>query len=215
MEVKAKARYIRMSPKKVRLVIDVIRGMRAEEAMDQLRHMKKAASRPVLKLLESAVANAENNFNLERAGLVIKNIAADGGPIMYRYQPRAFGRSTPIRKRTSHISIVLEGEPPAAKEKPKKKEKASVTSKTRETGGKQEAKAREESSKATEPKTQKTKDKEGNAKPQVSNSKQEAKSQAEKSKEAKPKTQSSKPSASADSLEASEKEPSAKGKSNQ
>ncbi len=108
MEVKAKARHIRMSPRKVRLVIDVVRGMHVKEAQTQLQFMKKAAAEPVLKLLNSAIANAEHNFDLKKDDLRIKTITADGGPIIGRWRARAFGRSAPIRKRTSHISIVLE-----------------------------------------------------------------------------------------------------------
>ncbi len=107
MEVKAKARYIRMSPRKVRLVVDLIRGMSAKEAQTQLAFMKKAAAEPVLKLLNSAIANAENNFQLDADKLYIQQIVADGGPVLGRWRARAFGRAAPIRKRTSHISIVL------------------------------------------------------------------------------------------------------------
>lgn len=108
MEVKAKARYIRMSPRKVRLVIDVIRGLSVNDARAQLMVMKKAAAEPVRKLLESAIANAEHNFNLNADELYVKRIMADGGPTLGRWRARAFGRAAPIRKRTSHISIILE-----------------------------------------------------------------------------------------------------------
>lgn len=108
MEVKATARYIRMSPRKVRLVIDVIRGMDIESARAQLYIMKKAAALPVAKLLESAVANASHNFHLPLATMYVKNITADGGPVLGRWRARAFGRSAPIRKRTTHMSIVLD-----------------------------------------------------------------------------------------------------------
>ncbi len=107
MEVKAKARYIRMSPRKVRLVIDVIRGMGIREARTQLQFMKKAAAEPVLKLLNSAVANAQHNFDLNETDLIVKEIMADGGPTLGRWRARAFGRAAPIRKRTTHISITL------------------------------------------------------------------------------------------------------------
>lgn len=108
MEIKAKARFIRMSPSKVRLVIDVIRGMHVAQAQTQLKFMNKLATEPVLKLLNSAIANAQNNFQIDPSGLFIKAIAADGGPTLHRSTPRAFGRATPIRKRTTHISIVLD-----------------------------------------------------------------------------------------------------------
>lgn len=116
MEVKATARYIRMSPRKVRLVIDVIRGMGISQARSQLSVMKKAAAEPVSKLLESAVANATHNFNLDTSLMYVKSIMADGGPVLGRWRARAFGRSAPIRKRTTHISITLD-----AKEKKGKK----------------------------------------------------------------------------------------------
>ncbi len=119
MEVTAKARYIRMSPRKVRLVLGVVRGMAVDAARQQLMFMNKAAAEPVLKLLNSAVANALNNFGLMEETLKIKTIVADGGPILYRYRPRAMGRAAPIRKRTSHITIVLEGAKEVEAEKPK------------------------------------------------------------------------------------------------
>jgi len=108
MQVKAHARFIRMSPRKVRLVIDLIRGARVEKAQTQLRFANKAAAEPVLKLLNSAIANAVNNFQLNKDDLKIVSITADEGPILDRWQPRAHGRAMPIRKRSSHISIILE-----------------------------------------------------------------------------------------------------------
>jgi len=108
MEVKAKARFIRMSPRKVRLVVDLVRGMSVKEAQSQLKFMKKAAAVPVSKLLNSAVANAVHNFNLDAQNLYIKEILADGGPVLGRWRARAFGRAAPIRKRTTHISITLD-----------------------------------------------------------------------------------------------------------
>ncbi len=108
MEVKATARHIRMSPRKVRLVVDVIRGMSVGQARIQLAVMKKAAAEPVMKLLESAAANATHNFNLDTAQLFVKSITADGGPVLGRWRARAFGRAAPIRKRTTHISITLD-----------------------------------------------------------------------------------------------------------
>ncbi|HBO99961.1 MAG: 50S ribosomal protein L22 [Candidatus Uhrbacteria bacterium GW2011_GWF2_41_16] len=107
MEVKAKASYIRISPRKVRLVVDVIRGLSVARARQQLRVMNKAAARPVLKLLESAIANAEHNFHLSSEQLFVKSVAADSGPTLRRWTPKAFGRSAPIRKRTTHISLSL------------------------------------------------------------------------------------------------------------
>jgi large subunit ribosomal protein L22 len=107
MEVKAKAKYIRMSPRKVRLVLDVIRKMPVEDALGQLSHIGKRAAEPIAKLVNSAIANAENNFNLKKSNLYIKEIKAGEGPKLKRWMPRAFGRATTIRKRTSHIDVVL------------------------------------------------------------------------------------------------------------
>jgi large subunit ribosomal protein L22 len=108
MEVKATARYIRMSPRKVRLVIDVIRGLGVVQARAQLYAMKKAAAEPVLKLLESAAANAFHNFQLDPTQMYVKSITADGGPVLGRWRARAMGRAAPIRKPTTHIGITLE-----------------------------------------------------------------------------------------------------------
>ena len=117
MEVKAYAKNIRMSPRKVRLVIDVIRGMDVARAATQLRFLKKDAALPVLKLLNSAVANADHNFQIASETLFVKTIMADGGPVIHRWTPKAFGRSAPIRKRTSHITIVLDQMAPKAAKK--------------------------------------------------------------------------------------------------
>lgn len=107
MEVNAKARYIRVSPRKVRLIIDVVRGLPVPRAVAQLTFMKKAAALPVLKLINSAAANAEHNFNLDASALYVKAIMADGGPVLHRWRARAMGRAAPIRKRMSHVSVTL------------------------------------------------------------------------------------------------------------
>jgi len=130
MEVKAKLRFLRMSPKKVRLVADVIRGLSVTKAGHQLEFSSKKSSRPLLKLLNSAIANAENNFKLERDNLFVKTITVDQGPTLMRWRPRAFGRATPIRKKSSHINIILgEIKPtkPAVKKATKKAEPAMVS----------------------------------------------------------------------------------------
>ncbi|MFH1047564.1 MAG: 50S ribosomal protein L22 [Patescibacteria group bacterium] len=108
MEVIAKVRRLRMSPRKVRLVADMVRGLDVTVAEAQLTFLNKAAARPVLKLIRSAKANAEHNFKLTGDGLYIKTIMVDGGPTLHRWMPRAFGRATPIRKRTSHITVILD-----------------------------------------------------------------------------------------------------------
>lgn len=106
-QVKANAKYIKVAPRKVRLVLDQIRSMQAEDAIDRLRFIKKAAVKPIAKLLNSAVANAENNFEIDKKDLFIKTFTADDGPTIKRYRPRAHGRSAPIRKRTSNINLIL------------------------------------------------------------------------------------------------------------
>jgi large subunit ribosomal protein L22 len=123
MQVKAKARFIHMSPKKVRLVLDVIKGMNVEEAKNQLKFIPKQACQPILKLLNSAIANAKENYNLEKENLYIKEIRADQGPTLKRWMPRARGQAMPIRKRSSHISIVLDQGEKSKKIEKKKKEK--------------------------------------------------------------------------------------------
>ncbi len=107
MDVVAKLRYLRIAPRKVRLVLDLIRGKQLSLAELQLMHLPKASSRPLLKLLKSAQANAENNFKLDIATLYVKQAYANEGPKLKRFLPRAMGRATPIVKRTSHVTIVL------------------------------------------------------------------------------------------------------------
>ncbi len=108
MEVKAKLKFVRVAPRKVQLVADLVRGKKSEEALNILTFTKKADARIVIKLLKSAVANATQKKNVDVDRLYVKKIAVDQGPTMKRYQPRALGRATTIRKRTSHINIVLD-----------------------------------------------------------------------------------------------------------
>ncbi len=107
METKAVAKYIRISPRKVRLVVDLIRNMDIESARHQLMFLQKGASKPVLKVLESAIANAKQNQKMDASTLAIKEAFVDEGPTFHRFMPRAQGRATAIRKRMSHITIVL------------------------------------------------------------------------------------------------------------
>ena len=102
---RATAKFVRVAPFKARRVIDLIRGKSVDEAASILRFAPQSASEPVAKVLASAVANAENNFNLNPADLVVSVAYADEGPTMRRLQPRAQGRAFHIRKRTSHITI--------------------------------------------------------------------------------------------------------------
>ncbi|WP_353931631.1 50S ribosomal protein L22 [Okeanomitos corallinicola TIOX110] len=106
-EVKAIARYIRISPYKVRRVLDQIRGRSYREALIILEFMPYRACDPVLKVLRSAAANAEHNEGLERADLVITQAYADQGPVLKRFQPRAQGRAYQIRKPTCHITVAV------------------------------------------------------------------------------------------------------------
>ncbi len=107
MEVKAKIKNIRMSPRKIRLVVDAVRGLRVEESLNQLRFIKKLAARPVAKLVNSAIANAEHNFDLDKNNLYIKKITVNEGTALKRWMPKAHGRATPIRKRASHVEVLL------------------------------------------------------------------------------------------------------------
>ena len=107
MEVKAKLKYIRISPRKVRLVADIVRGLPTAQALDQLKFANKQAALPLAKLINSAVANAINNFELDKDNLFIKEIKVNEGPTLDRWMPRARGRATPIRKRTSHVDVIL------------------------------------------------------------------------------------------------------------
>src|SRR3954470_21599965 len=105
--VRARARYVRHAPRKARLVIDHIRGKDVDQARAILTHTPRAASRDVLRLLDSAIANAENNHDLVADDLKVGKAYVDEGPTLKRYRPRALGRATRIRKRTSHMTIEL------------------------------------------------------------------------------------------------------------
>lgn len=104
----AHARYVRISPSKVRIVIDTVRGKTVNEAMAMLEATPKAAGEIVYKLIKSATANAEHNQGLARADLMVAEIYADGGPILKRIQPVSKGRAHSIKKRTSHITVILD-----------------------------------------------------------------------------------------------------------
>ena len=107
MKAHAKTSHVRQSPYKVRRVLDLVRGLPVAEAEVVLAHTQRRASDPILKTLRSAVANAEHNFALDADELVVAEAYADEGPTIKRYRPRARGRATRIRKRTSHITIVV------------------------------------------------------------------------------------------------------------
>lgn len=107
MEIKAQLKFLHIAPRKVRLVAHVIKGMEAKRALIELGAMTKRSAQPITKLLLSAIANGEYNFKQERNDVVIKEIVVNPGPVYKRSMPRAFGRSSMIRKRTSHVIIML------------------------------------------------------------------------------------------------------------
>ena len=112
---RATARYVRVTPMKARRVIDLVRGKSVSEALAILKYAPQGAAKPVAKVVASAAANAENNFGLDPRSLVISEAYADEGPTMRRFQPRAQGRAYMIRKRTSHITVVVESQKEGAK----------------------------------------------------------------------------------------------------
>ena len=121
-QAKAHARYIRIAPRKVRLVIDLIRGKAVGEAISILRHTPKAASPVVEKLLNSAVANAEHNYSMDPNKLFISEAYVNPGPILKRFLPRSHGRASRINKRPSHITLVVSEKVESAKAESGKKE---------------------------------------------------------------------------------------------
>jgi large subunit ribosomal protein L22 len=108
MEVRATAKYIRTSPRKVRLVVDSIRGKRVTEAEGILKALPQAAARDVYKVVHSAASNAENNYDMTREDLVVVRAYADDGPTIKRWRPRPQGRAVPILKRSSNITVVVD-----------------------------------------------------------------------------------------------------------
>lgn len=107
MQARAQLNYLRISPRKVKIVVDLIRGKDVGTAMTLLMYTPKAASEPVMKLLKSAVANAENNHNMDPEKLFVSEVYANPGPVIKRIMPRAQGRAYRILKRTSHVTIVV------------------------------------------------------------------------------------------------------------
>lgn len=108
MEIKASLNQLRMSPRKARLVADVVRKMKTDKALDQLRFGDKKAALPILKLVESAIANAVNNYDLDADNLYIKAIMINEGATLKRWTPKAHGRATTVRKRSCHIHLTLD-----------------------------------------------------------------------------------------------------------
>jgi large subunit ribosomal protein L22 len=107
MEVRAKLGGLRIAPRKVRLVTGLIRRKDVQSALNQLEHVSNRAALPVAKLVNSAIANATNNFRMVRSNLYIKEISVDEGTKLRRWQPKGFGRAGAIQKKTSHVNIVL------------------------------------------------------------------------------------------------------------
>lgn len=107
MEARAVARYVRISPRKVRQVVDLIRGKDVREALAILRFTPKRAAVPVARVIKSAAANAEHNYDMNPDNLYIAAAYVDQGPTWKRYQPRAYGRADLLRRRTSHITVIV------------------------------------------------------------------------------------------------------------
>jgi large subunit ribosomal protein L22 len=151
MEVYAIARFVRMSPRKVRLVTGMLRGLKLDVARTQLAFLPKAASLPVLEVLNSAAANAVNNFKLDESTLIIKTATADQGPALKRWRARAMGRAAPIKKRTTHITIVLTDGKAAIAKAPETKKPVEEAKKI-ETVKADKKETKKEAPKAREPK---------------------------------------------------------------
>jgi len=136
MEVKASLRYLNITPRKTRLVANLVKGLEVERAKAQLLFCKKRAAKPILKLINSAIANARNNLGID-GNFYIKEIRVDQGPMLKRWMPRAFGRATMIQRKTSHVTLVLEVKEPKKIERKKieeeeEKEKMKVEKRERE-----------------------------------------------------------------------------------
>jgi len=136
MQVKVKLNNLRIAPRKVRLSADLIRGLEFHEAVNQLGATVKGANEYMIKLMNSALANAENNFGLDKNNLKVATVIVNEGPVMKRWMPRAFGRASMILKRTSKIELILEeieeGKNRKTKEQMEKERKARMEAKKKE-----------------------------------------------------------------------------------
>ncbi|OGH69442.1 MAG: 50S ribosomal protein L22 [Candidatus Magasanikbacteria bacterium RIFCSPHIGHO2_01_FULL_47_8] len=130
-EVVAQLRFLRTSPRKMRLVVDTVRGRDVVRAQNSLSMLNKKAAKYLLKLLNSAVANAKHNFNIPVDTLRIKKITVDGGPMLKRWMPKAHGRATPVRERTSHIYLALEEFEKKTKKSEARNQKSETNSKSK------------------------------------------------------------------------------------
>lgn len=165
MEVQATLRHLRISPRKVRLVTELLGGLGVAAALHQLKAINKKATLPVSKLLKSAMANAEHNNHLAKDNLYVKNIRVDDGPSLKRWRPRAFGRASGMLKRTSHITLTLAEIKPSAEARQHKPAKDAQDKKDKDVkivkslDEVKETKSSDESlpAKSAEPKSQSTK----------------------------------------------------------
>lgn len=107
MEVRAIAKYMRISPRKVRVLIDAIKGKTAEKGLEYIKFMPQKAARILEKVIKSAVANADQNPNIDVDSLIIRNVIVDQGPTLKRFRARARGRGSRILKRTAHVTVIL------------------------------------------------------------------------------------------------------------
>ena len=126
MEAISKAKFVRIAPRKTRLMVGLIRGLSVDAARRQLAVSTKISAKPVLKALNSAVANAVNNLKLDEKSLIVSKATVDEGPKIKRFTPRAQGRATPIRLRMSHITIAVSGAKEAKAKKVATKKKANA-----------------------------------------------------------------------------------------
>lgn len=117
MKIKVQLKHLRIAPRKVRLVSDLVKKKTVTQADVQLRHLPNRAGEPILKLIHSGAANAKHNFGIEKEELVVKELFVNQGSVLKRVFPKAFGRATPIRKQSSHVTLVLETKPKMIKEK--------------------------------------------------------------------------------------------------
>ncbi|EKE05451.1 MAG: 50S ribosomal protein L22 [uncultured bacterium] len=124
MQVKAKIKHLRIAPRKVRLVAGVIRGLDVELAVHKLAVMDQRSVTPILKLVNSAIASAEHNYELSKSNLYIEAITVNDGPTLYRWMQKAFGRATPLRHRTSIVDITLAEKKPSDGNKKNKQNKS-------------------------------------------------------------------------------------------
>ena len=143
-EIKASLKYLKIAPRKVMLVADLVRGVDVNRAKAILKFQRKRAAGPILKLLNSAIANAKTNFQFSEDELRVKGIKVNQGPMLKRWMPRAKGRATMIQKKSSHIDLILEAEGGRKEDKKKAllKEEAKKISETSEKKSRNESKPR-------------------------------------------------------------------------